>query len=465
MSETEHALLATLPHRLQWALEAIPNASQTIVALSGGLDSIVLLHCARAVATQRGAVLRAVHVNHGLSSQADAWQKHCQQVCKQLGVSLLVEKVSVQRAGEGIEAAARQARYAVFERVMEPGSILLQGHHLNDLAETVLMRMLRGAGPEGMAAIPQQRKLGEGVLWRPFLDVPRAMLETLARERHWHWVEDESNEDLAFDRNYIRHKVMPVLDARWSTSLESLGQVAQRAAQAAHLIARWCEGEYGHIMGSAYREYQALDLRALADYDAIQQRALVRYWLEQRGIAHPSAKVFERIWSEMIPAAADTSPLIHWGIHQLRRYDHHLFYTTEPATRPLDCDIVQSFPLQLLPLQLDLGNGSSMTMHYLPAGQPIAEGGLLLRAPEALSQLRICARQGGEKLRLSDGASAQPLKKLFQSQGIPPWERDQQAMVYFDDELVAVGSSLVSADWQPRVGHAVLMLNVEQGVV
>lgn len=460
MSETEVNLSAHLSQRLQLAMNDIPEAKQYVVALSGGLDSIVLLYCMHALVAQRGNTLRAVHVHHGLSPQADAWQKHCQQVCKQLGVTLLVEKVNVQRAGEGIEAAARQARYGVFERVLDSGAVLLQGHHQNDLAETVLMRMLRGAGPEGMAAIPRQRRLGQGMLFRPFLQLPRRELETLAKARHWQWVEDESNHDLAFDRNYIRHKVMPVLEGRWSTTLESLTQVAQRAAQAQHLIEVWCQGELKRLVGASYRAYRALDLQALADYDEVQQRALVRYWFESEGIVHPGANIFERIWSEMIPAAPDASPFIQWGVHQLRRYDQHLFYTTEPSTRPLECDQSVAAPLENLPLSIELGSGLVLDMHYLPAGQPIAEGVLLLRAPERVQRMRVCSREGGEKLEMHEAGSPQSLKKAFQSMGMPPWEREQQLMLYFDDELVAAGSQLVAARWRPQVGQAVLVVDV-----
>ncbi|MDX1453246.1 MAG: tRNA lysidine(34) synthetase TilS [Oleiphilaceae bacterium] len=453
MLKIDTTTFRALPQRLQQAMQAVPEARRLVVALSGGVDSMVLFYVALAYADHAGIPLIALHVNHGLSPKSDDWQKHCQQACKAQGVTCLVEKVQVTPAGEGIEAAARRARYQAFEQTLISGDVLLQGHHQNDVAETVLMRMLRGAGPEGLSAIPAQREVGAGILYRPFLHLRREHLLELAQQHGWQWVEDESNQDLSFDRNYIRHKILPVIEERWSMVFDSLSQVSQRAMQAQYLIESWCKEQSEYLRSATYSAYQALDLKALARFDSVQQRALVRYWLDQKQVSHPGAQIFERIWTEMIPAAADAQPMIQWGIHQIRRYDQALFYTCDAATKPWQINQTVQVDTKGLPVDLDLNGWGVLRIVYVPAGQPIPNEGLIVRAPDTAITLGLQSREGGEKIRLN--GINMSLKRVFQNEGIPPWERDRQLLLYFDEALVAVSSGLVADAWRPQFGQAV----------
>ncbi len=197
------------------ALAACPAGSGWLLAYSGGLDSSVLLHAASVVAHQRGIGLRALHINHQLSEHAQRWQMHCEQQCAQLGVECLSVVVDVVNVGEGLEAAARAARYAVFSEQLRDQEQLLLAHHLDDQAETLLLRLMRGAGPAGLGAMQATRALAAGTLNRPLLALARASLETYAAQHTLSWVEDESNASLNFDRNFLRHQIMPQLQQRW----------------------------------------------------------------------------------------------------------------------------------------------------------------------------------------------------------------------------------------------------------
>ena len=201
------------------------------LGLSGGLDSVVLLHVLHALAPRFGYRLRAVHVHHGLSANADAWARHCRRLCRALGVPLSVRRVRIaSRKGRGIEAAAREARQGVFTRVQ--ADIIVLAHHLDDQAETVLLQLLRGAGLRGASAMPAVGQLGAKRLLRPLLEVPREAIARHARAQGFEWVDDESNAQDAITRNYLRHRVAPLIAARFPRWRESLARAARHFAAA-----------------------------------------------------------------------------------------------------------------------------------------------------------------------------------------------------------------------------------------
>ena len=213
---------------LEQRLAGQPLPSSYLIAYSGGMDSHVLLVALAELSSSRPnfPALRAVHVHHGLSPYADDWADHCQSICQNLGVELVVHWVEVASHQASLERAARVARYQVFESVLKPGEILLQGHHQDDQAETLLLRLLRGTGVDGAKAIPAQRRLGAGEVFRPLLDFSREQLAQYARHQQLQWIEDESNQDTGFDRNYLRHQVLPLLQQRWPAASKVLARFA-----------------------------------------------------------------------------------------------------------------------------------------------------------------------------------------------------------------------------------------------
>lgn len=449
------------------SMSAIPDASEYWVAYSGGLDSSVLLYLAKAwidvirlpectdLSISRSTIaLKAIHVNHGLSNNANDWQAHCEAVAASLGIPLIVEKVEVQPRGIGLEAAARKARYEAFARHLPNGAVLLQAHHLNDLAETLLLRLMRGAGAAGMAGIPRHRVIGLGSnsdltsasryhLYRPLLEITRQQLEQTAASIGLDWVHDESNDSAVFARNYLRHQVMPLLLQRWPAALESLSQVAENSSESEELCRILAEQDLASVV-----EGSTLSLPKLVKLPQVQQRNLIRYWLQKLGVGFPGRHQFERIWSELIAAREDASPIISWVGGELRRYRNRL-YVVNPAADEADAGgpLLPGVPRHTVLGRLTLvesdkaeltGAEGMLICIALPAKE--------LSSVESDASFSIRFRQGGEKITLKNRGT-KTLKKLFQEAGVPEWLRQQYPLVYYGEVLVAIPGVAVAADF------------------
>ena len=462
MLKTKVPELAQLHPSIQCAVQEIPVSDRYVVALSGGLDSISLFSCAlpHLLKIYR-PVIQILHVHHGLSPLADDWAKHCLAVSEAQGFACHVEYVKVTETGKGLEAAAREARYAVFERYLKAGGVLLQGHHQDDQTETVLMRLLRGAGPEGLSGMPRQRDLANGQLFRPWLEIPRILLEENIRKNNVSWVEDESNKDQKFDRNFLRHEVLPLLKARWPNVLDSVSRAAVRSGQAHQQLLLWCEGQLSGLMSRLYAADQALDLKALSLYSGEQQRFLVRHWLDGLKVEHPSEKIFERIWSEMIPAERDAMPALRWGKNHLRRFNGCLFYLNDLAVS----DDVYSYHVltnvndsrQAFSIG---GRELNLSIKRMPQRMLNA---VLIRAPKPDEAVTIRSRRGGESLVLPGSAQNKSLKKLLQAKKVAPWRRLHLPLIYYGDILALVilspTESLVAEGFQADDADSALAVN------
>jgi tRNA(Ile)-lysidine synthase len=200
-----------------------PSVKRIAVGLSGGIDSVVLLHQLK----DRG--VSAIHVHHGLSPNADSWEAFCRKVCKRLGVPLTVARVRVEKRGKGLEAAARDARYAAFTK--SKANVIALAHNLDDQAETVLMNLLRGAGARGASGMGEHGRLGAKTLWRPLLGISRKELVAYAKKHDLEWIEDESNANEALTRNFIRRSVGPLLEQKYPRWKQSLARAARHFAK------------------------------------------------------------------------------------------------------------------------------------------------------------------------------------------------------------------------------------------
>jgi len=422
-------------------LSSLRSGDKLVVALSGGLDSSVLLHALSTLQRDKGAEfsLRAIHINHGLSTNADSWQGFCQHICEAVGVALHVAQIQVNGgAASNLEHEARKCRYEVFERELHEDECLVMGHHLDDQAETFLLRSLRGAGPRGLAAIPAHRPLGKGRLIRPLLSFPRVALPAYAQAQGVAWVDDESNQNLHFDRNFCRHDVLPALASRWPAYRESWSRSALLCAEADALLDDLAAMDYQHIQGKVGT---VVSLAALHGLNEARQRNVLRYWLQQAGAPDPGWHVLIRIVTELIPAAAGSQPEIRWAEGELdvvlRRYRGNL-YLQKVLQKRVEGDFVHD----------EVSEWSPQDVLHLPANGCLyalaVEGrGLRLREGETLS-LRY--RQGGEACRL-EGRRMRPLKKILQDAGIAPWLRDRLPLIYIADELVCIPGLGVCAGW------------------
>jgi tRNA(Ile)-lysidine synthase len=416
-----------------------------LVAYSGGLDSHSLLHLLTACREQLAVSIEAVHVHHGLQSAADHWAEHCQQVCRQLNVPLTIVHVEAKAAkGESPEAVARKARYAALQNLVREGDVLLTAQHRDDQAETLLLQLFRGSGSRGQAAMPRQRVFGAGEHWRPLLDTGRDELRHYAEQQQLNWMDDPSNLNTAFDRNYLRHEVMPVLQRRWPGIEETLGRVASQQAENETLLEVLAAQDMQGLLGADH----SLSLAGLTGLNAARQRNVLRLWLREQGLALPSRRKLLQVQRDMLGAGEDRNPHLDWPGVELRRYRGWLY--AMPPLQAVDENWCREWDLQE---KVDLPWSGQLFSHAA-----IGEG---LRADLGetghLVQLRL--RHGGERCRPVGRGQHHSLKKLFQEAGIPPWQRQRTPLLFVDEELAAVPGLCVCEPFAAPKGGAGLQIN------
>lgn len=388
------------------------RGARLVLGFSGGLDSSVLLQLLHAAATRHGFRLAALHVHHALSPNADAWARHCRRACRALGVPLRVQRVQVAaRSGRGLEAAARQARQAALQRLRADAIVL--AHHLDDQAETVLLQLLRGAGPRGASAMPALGMLGDKRLLLPLLDVPREEILRYARRHAIAWVDDESNARESITRNYLRHRVAPLIAARFPRWRESLARAARHFAA------------------------------AQAD-----ERALLRAFLAQHGLRAPSeARLLEML--KQLSSGSPRMQLVHDGM-RLRSYRGRVYLEPiaahgEPAAfTPLNWRGERRLRIAAL-------DGGELQLRRV-------RGRGIDAARFATARVSVRRRRGGERLQPDARRPRRTLKNLFQEAGIPPWRRDQLPLVYCDEDLVWVPGLGVDCRYRAAAGAPGIVL-------
>ena len=397
-----------------------------VVGFSGGVDSRFLLQ-ASVLAKKNNTNIRAIYVNHGLSANAQYWQDFCEQETKALGVAFEAHCVSLpaDATRQGIEQLARTARYEVFERYLNPADVLLLGHHLSDQAETLIARLIRGSGVNGLSGIPAKRQLANGAtIVRPLLSLTKAQIIQEAQKLGLQWIEDESNASTDFERNYIRQNIMPVLKARWPGVEHSIVTTAQNCQQDAALLDEIARDDLRLLEGGMLLGSRRLSLSALAELSDLRQNHVLRYWLGLGQNYRPGSKVIEQIYQDVILAGADTSPRFVWGDCVLRKYRDFLWCQPRVVSESIEAD-------NLVPLTGGAPN--------LQQGQSLAIGRwatLTLTEAEGDYQLRFGQR--GIKCKLGNQRHNKPLKQHFQEAGIPPWFRDSWPLLYKNDQLCAI---------------------------
>ncbi len=402
------------------------SAQNHVLAYSGGLDSTVLLHLAGSAALPG---LKAVHVHHGLQAQADAWAAHCQQQCATLGVPLALLRVSIASDDpQGPEAAARAARYAALAQHLSAGAVLLTAHHQQDQAETLLLRLLRGTGVEGMAAMRALTPFAQGQLWRPLLGVPKSALKSYADEHGLRWIEDPHNAQPRFARSWLRADVMPLLRTRVPQADALFARAAQHAGEAAITLAEVAEQD----LATARLPGGALSIRQLQQLRAARCDASVRHWLGQCGLPAPTFDMMEKLHSEIFAARPDAEPLLAWPGGEFRRYRDALHASAPLAAEP--------------GAWCADWNASGILM--LPPGCGV------LRSHETAvprdSILTVRFAQGGERIKTRGREHHKTLKLLAQEAGIPPWVRRRMPLLFEGAELLSV-AGIWEAAGAPRL--------------
>ncbi|MDJ0929408.1 MAG: tRNA lysidine(34) synthetase TilS [Gammaproteobacteria bacterium] len=419
--------MSDLLHVLQTRVaDHVPAGAPLCIAFSGGCDSTALLHAATAGLDHP---VRALHINHGLHAQATNWAAHCHAIGKRFGVTTEIVAVAVdRRAGDGLEAAARAARYAAFAESLGDGEWLLTAHHRDDQLETVLLRLLRGAGPRGLAGIPDCAPFASGHVLRPWLERRRAELREYATRHDLEWLDDPSNQDAALDRNYLRREIVPLIEDRWPAAAVTTARAAALCAETAELLEALAAQD-------ARRAVQAdtVDVPVLRELSAPRQRLLLRYFLDRQGVVPPSQARLTDGLRQLLSKRDDAEPAVKWSAGELRRYRDRLYLLRfDPDEDESDREWSGQGKLSLGPLsgelELEAAAGDGIP-------QAVVAGGVNVRF-----------RSGGETLRPAGDDHHRSLKSLYQSAGIVPWMRAHVPLLYVDDRLVAVADLWLAAE-------------------
>lgn len=400
-------------------LDSAPVASAYCIAYSGGLDSTVLLHLAHAAGLPG---LSAIHVHHGLQGSADDWAAHCTKQCAPLAVPLQVVCVEVDgEHPQGPEAAAREARYAALSERLPAEAVLVTAHHAGDQAETVLLRLLRGTGVEGLAAMRMTAARGDHTLWRPLLRTSREALLRYAQEHSLTWIEDPHNRDPRYARSWLRAQLMPVLQTRWPDAELQLGRAADHAADAAELL----QGLAASRLKGLLADDASVSVAGLLACSGAERRLVLRYWLAQRQLPAPYAATLQQLERDVLPARVDATPLLQWPGGEFRRYRDRLYASA--ALPPLRADFEADWD-GAQPLALPAGFGE-------------------LHAPRQFATpLRVRFARGGERLHVAGSTHRHGLKSLAQQNGIAPWLRPRLPLAFAAGTLVSVAGRWNSAE-------------------
>lgn len=428
----------------------LPAHSSILVGLSGGVDSVALLHLLHKLAPRFSWQLSALHVHHGISPHADAWADFCADLCARLHVSLYVEHVDIAPLREhGIEAAARKLRHEAFAE--QQCDFVAVAHHADDQAETLLLQLLRGAGVRGVSAMPEFVERADAVrLVRPLLHCTRREILDYAVAHQLHWVEDESNADEHYPRNFLRHRVLPLLEQKFPACRDTLARSAQHFAEAGELL-----DELARQDGAQAIRGDALDVSALQAMSRPRAKNLLRHFLHGLGAPMPQTAQLDDMLHQLCGARQDAAICIEYGgCWQVRRYQGWAHVL--PVLGEFERDLVLAW------------NGEAElewpALKQRVRFEPVSGAGISLdKLRRASVTLRL--RHGGERLRPGPHAAMRSLKNLLQEHQVPPWRRERLPLLYCGDELVCVAGVAVAADCQPAAGEAgvVLVMSVAAG--
>ncbi|OOG45741.1 tRNA lysidine(34) synthetase TilS [Rhodanobacter sp. C01] len=414
--------MSELPHQHLLSALATAPATELCVAFSGGPDSTALLHALTQLPVARARGLRALHVDHGLHADSAAWAEHCRRFCATLGLPCEVLSVQVHaNKGDGLEAAARRARYDALATHLHEGEWLLLGHHRDDQVETVLLKLLRGAGPDGLGGMRALRPFGPGQLWRPLLGLSRRQLRDYVEAYELDCIDDPSNADTRLARNHLRHEILPQLTRHWPQAADSILHSAALCHAAADALRTQWLAVFDVLHDPATGSLDAAGWLAL---DSALREPLLDHWLHARNLPAPTTAQRRQI-ERQCSARAGQLPCIRWAGAELHIWKDRLWAL--PPAQAVDPDWQASWHGEALPLP----DGGQLSL---------AEAGAHLAEP-----LTVRLRQGGERIKPAGDAHTRELRHLFQQRQLPPWQRNVCPLLYAGDELVAVADRWITS--------------------
>ena len=455
--------MSLTPQAFHFHLNQLATADKFLIAYSGGIDSHVLLHlCAQLKNSPSGfsQTFSAVYIDHGLSEHSKKWGEHCQHICFELDIPLtLIEVDGSTKKRQSPESSARIARYQAFSQVLTQNEYLLTAQHLDDQAETLLLQLLRGSGSKGLSSMPRLKEFGKGYLCRPMLDYKKNDIVAYAKQHQLQWIEDESNLQERYERNHLRHTVLPLLEKRWPSVQKSFAKSAELLGESQFLLDIMAENDIKSLYSINDKggiEYDKLCLNPIfsllessAKYSQHQYARLnniLRYWIYSNHLPLPSKKILEQIVISVIGANEDRTPLVFWKRDlfscEIRRYRDKL-YLIDSSNQHRDEQNNKNLVIELIENQAVKLNNKVIKIQSADREKNSFKAALLLS-----KKLTIRFRQGGERYnytsKQSDSHHTKSLKHWFQEHHIPPWERDKLPLIYWGDELIQVANEIVN---------------------
>jgi tRNA(Ile)-lysidine synthase len=464
----------------------VRRGNHVVVALSGGIDSVVLLHLLVPLSASMGFSLSAVHVDHGISANAGKWSTFCRELCYGSGILLETARLKIEcEPGMSLEAVARDGRYKVFATLQAEYVALAQ--HQDDQAETLLLQLLRGAGVKGLAAMPLVRDLplGEELqdeslvaefsresrdvatprdrprLLRPLLHLSRREIEDYARENGLRWIVDESNEDVSFDRNFLRREVFPLLEKRFPAYRATFSRASRHMAEASDLLDELAEAD-----SAASLTAEKLHIEDLRRLSLPRARNLLRYTLAQRGTVLPSAAKLDDILRQLLSSRCDANPHVIFGDVEVRCFKGtvHVRKVRKPGQlREPSGEAVLPAASAASIAPVTWRGESELSLPHLGGRLSFRhenrmENGACIQLAKLSDQpVTIRMRQGGERLRPDCNRPRRSLKNLLREAALPPWERDALPLIFSGEHLVWVPGIGIDCAYQAAAG--------EQGLV
>ncbi len=406
------------------------------VALSGGVDSVVLLHLLHQLQKTQKFTLKASHVHHGLSKNADKWVKFCEKLCTKLSVPLDVHHIKLpQKKSLGIEGEARQLRY---EKLLQTqADLVVLAHHEDDQAETFLLQLIRGAGVKGlssMAHFDERRRL-----WRPLLNASRIDIESYAKQHKLKWIEDESNQNIDYYRNFIRSKVLPILKNRFNHIIKVISRSTSHLAEAQSLLDDLAKKDLKkHLKSFNYKH--KLQVKTLNKLSLSRAKNVLRYWLELNDQIMPSRDLLDELLRQVLTAKKDAELKIQLSKEfEIRRYQDEIYIIPKNEKNQKNYEMIWAGESKII-----LPNGQKLTF------KKVKGRGINLKFLDHQKKLKIRNRQGGEFFKPDSKRPTKKIKQLLQESDLPPWEREFLPLIFVGDELAAIPNFGIDVKFQTK---------------
>lgn len=414
--------MSVIHNQLRDCLSQIDTNKTIYVAFSGGIDSTVLLHVANKSCQETNHKLKAIHVNHQIHADSLLWSQHCEDLCNLWQIAIHNFSVDVHVFSQhGVEGAAREARYRAFENFLTSNDVLLTAHHSDDQMETVMLQLLRGAGVHGLAACARERSLGKATLLRPLLAISRAQIENYAQQQQLSWLEDPSNQALVHDRNYLRHKVMPMLHTRWHNLSDIATRVTKWQSEAAVLLDQIADKD----LETAIDKQGRLQISEIESLDYLRKKNLLRRWIRSHDCHVPNSEILARIVYEVMHSREDAQASVRWQNNEIRKFRDRLYLLINMPVHDAKASYQWNLQQPLEIAQLGIVLSSQALTNY---GVKLTE----------IEQLNVRFRQGGEVIRPHGRGCQKDLKTLFQEAGVEPWLRERIPLIYHGKQLIFV---------------------------